>query len=252
MTVPVNYPPSDELRYQTLPNKTFIGIILDRSGSMSIVKEATIEAFNGFIASQQGTPGETYFTLAQFDGQAIDFLYEGRAASRVEPLNSMNYVPRGSTPLFDAIGIVADRAKKYVFENQRFDRKVLVIQTDGEENASREWTLTGVRSLLQELERAGWQIIYLGAGIDAFASLKQHFGTVSAQSISYNQDRGSTITMGNQVSATMDMYRASGVQQSADYNIAGTDVTVRDDTDATKSTSKPEAGKSSSKPRTKK
>lgn len=252
MTVPVNYPPSDELRYQTLPNKTFIGIILDRSGSMWSVRDATIEAFNGFIASQQGQPGESYFTLAQFDGKAIDFLYEGRAASRVEMLSHSNYVPRDSTPLFDAIGIVADRAKKYVSENG-FDRKVLVIQTDGEENASREWTLTSVQNLLRDLERAGWQIIYLGAGIDAFAGLKQYFGTVSAQSISYNKDRGSTITMGSQMANTVSAYAVTGVQQSDDLNIAGNDVTVRGNTGTdTKNTSKPEAGKSSSKPKTKK
>lgn len=251
MTVPVNYPPSDELRYQTLPNKVFIGIVLDRSGSMAVVKDATIEAFNGFVAEQQRQPGESYFTLAQFDGQAIDFLYEGRSASRVEFLNQHNYVPRGSTPLFDAIGIVADRAKQYVRPSQGFNRKVLVIQTDGQENASKEWSLAAVQSLLRELESAGWQIIYLGAGIDAFTGLKQYFGTVSAQSISYDKDRGSTISMGQQMANTVTNYMASGVQQRADLNISGTDVTVRGDTD-TKSTSKPKAGKSSSKPKTKK
>lgn len=235
MTIPV-------IRHQpqeTGDQKTYIAILLDRSGSMQIIKDATIEAFNGFIDGQKLQPGAAYFTLCQFDTEAIEFLYEVSTTPR--RLDATNYVPRGGTPLLDAIGTIVDHAKRYTTHPSPYDRHVLVIQTDGEENSSKEYNLDAVRKLLKELEEARWQIIYLGAGIDAYHDMKAHFGTQSASSYTYLATTQSAQTVGQQVTNSVTDYRASGAVASADWAVGNTDASVKERTEEEKKKLTPKA-----------
>lgn len=237
MTIPV-------IRHQPQEQgggKTYIAILLDRSGSMATIKEATIEAFNGFIRNQRNQDGVAYFTLCQFDSEAIEFLYE--AAGTPVELSSYNYIPRGSTPLLDAIGTIANHARQHA-RPMDYNRRVLVIQTDGLENASKEWSLEAVRSVLKELENTGWQIIYLGAGIDAYANMKAHYGTYSASSYSYAATPQSAQTVGRQVTNSVTSYRESGAVATADYNVGNTDAEVKERTEEEKKKLTPKAEKS--------
>src|SRR5438270_14074667 len=82
----------------------FVAVLLDRSGSMGDIREATISAFNGFLEGLRAQPGRSLVTLTQFDSESIDILYEARAAAAAPLLGAETYLPRGMTPLFDAAG----------------------------------------------------------------------------------------------------------------------------------------------------
>jgi len=144
----------------------FVTFVLDRTGSMAIRKQETISGFNSWMEVMETFPGDVIFTLIQFDSISIDFQFQHKLLTTVDPvrLNEELYLPRLWTPLYDAIGkAIIDTAKH--LEGEENDISVLmVIMTDGLENASKEWTLEGIKALIKEKTEAGWTFTYLGAG----------------------------------------------------------------------------------------
>lgn len=141
---------------------TDIIVILDRSGSMSSLRRDVEGGFDSFIAEQRKLPDPCLVTLTQFDTDGIELVYERKALADVPALQ---FVPRGGTPLLDAVGktITSTLTKPHA------ERVLVVIITDGQENASREWTKAGVKSLIEQQQKAGWAVIFLAANVDAFA-----------------------------------------------------------------------------------
>jgi hypothetical protein len=199
-------------------SKTYINFLLDRTGSMHEIKDATIEAFNGFVTNQVAQPGESFWTLTIFDSESIDRLYDALPGAEVPQLTSETYLPRASTPLLDAIGKTTREALEHA-KAHAYDRHVLVIQTDGHENASKEYSVEAVRKLLQEVEAQGWQIVYLGAGIDAFSEMKQAFGTLRASSVQYDRSAAGIAGMTLGLSDTVGRYRAGGDAVAEDLSV---------------------------------
>jgi len=155
---------------------TEIAYILDRSGSMQPMQEAAVAAFNDFIQSQIDVPGEARLTLVQFDDR-----YEVPIASlRIQDspqLTAATYVPRGSTALLDAIGRTIkdiDTRLQKLPATQQPAKVILAIFTDGEENASREYTAKHISDLihLYRTEKS-WEFLFLAANQDAIASATQ-------------------------------------------------------------------------------
>ena len=144
--------------------------ILDGSGSMSTVADEAMNGFNQFLKDQQAI-GEANLTLVWFD-TGYDVAYEGRL-SEAQPLTSWR---TGSwTALNDAIGKTFAQVKER-FTREKPEKVILAIQTDGMENASKEFTLQMVKNLIQEHEnKYGWTVIYLGAGLKS-ASQAQSLG----------------------------------------------------------------------------
>lgn len=144
---------------------TAIAVVLDRSGSMESVKADTISGFNSWLADQKAGDGagKVKFYLTLFDGTSVDHPYDGAKLSDVQPLTTATYVPRGATPLYDAIGAtIAD------METRKADRYLLVVITDGEENASTEYTHAAIKAKIEALEAAGnWTVVYLGSTLNA-------------------------------------------------------------------------------------
>jgi len=138
-----------------------ITIILDRSGSMGSVQAETVKGFNKFVREQDS---DALVSLHQFDapnGQAvIDATFQGQRAKGLK-LRSDQYAPRGWTPLLDAVG-------KVVSDIKAKGDHVVVIITDGLENASTEWTQDRVRKLIEQKREKGWQFVFMGAAIDAY------------------------------------------------------------------------------------
>lgn len=138
-----------------------IAFLLDRTGSMAPIAEVTCQTFNEFIASQRALPAKTLMTLVQFDSQSTDVLYDAVDISEVEDRTKRNYLPRGMTPLYDAVGELL-----MVTERADWQGKVLVvIQTDGQENSSVEWTVERVKAEIERLKAKGWEFMFLGAGL---------------------------------------------------------------------------------------
>ena len=144
-------------------DKVHVAILLDRSGSMMANKLETIDAFNQYVTKMQAKY-KGRFTVTQFDSQGIDTPQANVKLKEAKLLTETSYQPRGGTPLLDAIGKTVN-----AMDTEGYDNVVFVILTDGHENASQEYTRADIKALLEERDRRGWQVVYLGANQDAFA-----------------------------------------------------------------------------------
>lgn len=148
-------------------SRAHISVVLDRTGSMESIRDDTIGGFNSFLAAQQADANPTTLSLVQFDSQApFEVLQAFAPVASVPPLTRESYVPRGGTPLFDAIGrgiIDLDARLTAMPAAERPSRIVFVIVTDGQENASREFTGDQVRGMIASHRQAGWQFVFLSA-----------------------------------------------------------------------------------------
>ena len=122
---------------------THIVVILDRTGSMDSIRDDTIGGFNAFLSQQKAEPSFATLTLVQFDSQdSYEIVHRFKALDKVPDLTRETFVPRASTPLLDAIGRGINDLESSLAnlaEDHRPSRVVMVIITDGAENASREF-----------------------------------------------------------------------------------------------------------------
>ena len=151
-------------------NLTEIGFVLDRSGSMaSMAEEAIGDSMPSSNHSKQ-LPGDAKLTLVLFDHEYL-VMYDGCPIKEVLPLDKHTYVPRGSTALLDAIGrtinTIGERLDKTP-EPERPGKVIIVILTDGLENASQEFNSKQICWMIEhQREIYSWEFIYLGANQDA-------------------------------------------------------------------------------------
>lgn len=171
--------------------KTDISVLLDRSGSMASIAADTVGGFNRFLADQQAIPGEAVLTLAQFDTVGFDYIANAKPLKDVAPLTSETFVPRGGTPLHDAMGrlIVETGARlKAMAEHERPQNVVFVVITDGEENSSHEYTGPKIAQMVtHQRDIYKWQFVYLGANQDAVVAAS-HMGIPAMAAASYTAD----------------------------------------------------------------
>jgi hypothetical protein len=166
---------------------TLVTFLLDRTGSMGVVREATITGFNEYLESLVGE--DIRFTLVQFDSSSTDVLCANKPVAEVLPLTHETYQPRASTPLYDA-------ACKTIDAVQTDDKVIFVILTDGQDNCSRAFTHADLAERVRDKTAAGWQFVFLGAGIDAYA-VASSLGISRGSTMSYNKsDRGTRHTFG--------------------------------------------------------
>lgn len=153
-------------------NSTHVSYLIDRSGSMRQILKDTIGGFNTFIDGQRGEPGELTVTLAQFD-DIYDVLYQMVPITEVKNLTEKTFVPRGRTALLDSLArLITDtgRTLAALAEDQRPEKVLFIIQTDGEENASREYDNAKIKEMIDhQKDIYKWEFIYLGANQDAFS-----------------------------------------------------------------------------------
>lgn len=196
----------------TKPNSTLIAIILDRSGSMQSVKDATIKGFNEFLQGQKAVPGECKLSLVQFDDQ-YEVNYLAKNIQEATPLNHETYQPRGSTALLDAIGrtiIQTGKGLEGMAETDRPSKVIIVIQTDGFENASREFDKLKISDMIKhQRDVYQWEFIFLGAGQDAIMSAAS-IGISSATAMTYNNTETGTKAMYSTLSASISRSRSGG------------------------------------------
>lgn len=148
-----------------MKHKTLVNFILDKSGSMDSIKESTISGFNEYLKTlQKDEKSEYEFTLTLFDTR-VDTVCKEKAIRSVSRLNSESYKPNGNTALYDAV-CQTIRGTKI----RRGQTVINVIMTDGEENASTQYTEKDMQLLVHVLENQGnWSFVYLGANQDSFA-----------------------------------------------------------------------------------
>ena len=154
-------------------DRTHICMILDRTGSMESIKQDTIGGFNSYVAAQKSLPTPATFTLVQFDSQdPFEVIHKFTDIQMVPDLTGQTYMPRASTPLYDAVGRGINDLKASLGtlpEALRPQKIVMVIVTDGQENASREFTGAQVRKMIADAKEAGWQFVFLSADESAIS-----------------------------------------------------------------------------------
>ncbi len=164
---------------------TDITMILDRSGSMGRIHEQVIRSFNDFLTEQKAVEGEAKISLIQFDNE-YEVNYEGIDIQKAEDLNATTYMPRASTALNDAIGRTITNMKVRLKETN--DKVVVVITTDGMENASVEFRRAQIREMIKECEeKLGWKFMYLAADD---ASFDEYEGMGMERGRSFKSGRG--------------------------------------------------------------
>lgn len=148
--------------------KTEIIVITDRSGSMQSLARDVIGGYNKFLADQQAEPGEAKLTFVQFNDK-YEIVSSGVPVREAKPLTSVTYVPAGSTALLDAMGrTLAEQAARIATEKWA-ELVIVCVITDGEENASREYSKAKVQEMVKHCEENGWKFIFQAANVDAFA-----------------------------------------------------------------------------------
>jgi Mg-chelatase subunit ChlD len=202
-----------------MKDATHIAILLDRSGSMGVVKDETISGFNYFLKEQKAAGDNASLTLVQFDSESTDVVHEARPVLDVPDLNGNTYQPRGSTPLLDALGATINttgRTLAAIPETNRPDKVVFVIITDGEENASHKFTKTQVKEMINhQSEKYNWQFIYLGANQDAFAEAGA-LGIAMANAANFDADRIPMAYAGTAINVAR--YRRTAQAASLNYS----------------------------------
>lgn len=203
--------------------KTMICLILDRSGSMSGRETDVIGGVNGFIEKQKALPDPAAIAFVRFDTSAIERFRPMQDLHAVMPLNNVDYVPSGGTPLLDAVAETL-LSLENDWSRERPDRAIVVIVTDGMENSSRSHSKAQVRRMIEARQESGkWAFIYLGADVDAFHE-GAALGIWASNTAGYMKSAAGIGSSYNTVSETVSHIRATG--QTAAQNLGGT---IRED-----------------------
>lgn len=183
--------------------KTEIIVITDRSGSMGSIANDVVGGFNRFLRDQQAQPGEARMTYTQFDS-VYEVVYTARDIQSAEmPIFS----PRGSTALFDAIGRTLNEQGERIAKEKWAELVVVCIITDGEENASREYTRQRIQEMVKHAEANGWQFLFLAANQDAFTAARD-FGSAAKYAGNFQANSAGVAMAYTATSATVSAMRS--------------------------------------------
>lgn len=198
-----------------LKDYTHITVILDRTGSMQAIRDDTIGGFNAFLAEQQAQPGEATMTLVQFDSRdPYEVIHHFVPLAQVAELTRETFVPRATTPLLDAMGRGINDLERTLAgmpESHRPSRVVLVIITDGQENASREFSRPVIEKMIKEKQAEDWQFVFLSADLDAIGEALDR-GVAGQSVMGFDKSTESTAMAWASTSARIADYRAARSQ----------------------------------------
>lgn len=187
-------------------------MLLDRSGSMATLWNEALGSINGYV---KGLKGRTKIFVGAFDSVEPLVVLRETTLSKWKDITSEDVMPRGGTPLNDAAGKVLD---------QMFDEKpkkaILVIMTDGYENASKEYTKDAIKAKIKLAKDKGYETVFLGANFDKIEDFASGYGVDKNRTM--NITRSNLIdTMGQFSTATMGYFSADedgGVKLDASFS----------------------------------
>ncbi len=192
-------------------NLTELVFILDKSGSMSGLESDTIGGYNALLKKQKEEPGEAIITTVLFDDN-YELLHDRINVKGISPMTEKEYFVSGCTALLDAIGKTINKignVQRNTNEQERADKVMFVITTDGMENASIEYNYEKVKKMVErQKEKYGWEFIFIGANIDAISTAAK-FGISSDRAANYNADGQGTKLNYDVVSHAASELRAS-------------------------------------------
>ena len=204
----------------TKENLTSINVIIDQSGSMESLTTDTIGGFNTFLKDQKNVPGEAILTLCTFNHD-YRLVHDCVKLASVTDLTKETYRPSGNTALLDAMGATIDEVGRKLAampEEERPSKVIFLIITDGEENASRRYTLEQVRSMVtHQRDVYSWEFVFMGANIDAIGA-GTSLGVMASNSVNYVASKSGTHELYGSVSRSLGNYRVSSAKQVDFFN----------------------------------
>ena len=200
-------------------NLTEIVFILDRSGSMAGLEADTIGGFNAMIEKQREEPGQALVSTVLFDNDQ-EVIHDRVDIQRIRPMTRKEYYVRGCTALLDAVGGAIHHignVHKYAREEDRPEKTLFVITTDGMENASRKYSYERLKEMIQrQQEKYGWEFLFLGANIDA-AREAARFGIGADHAANYHADKVGTGVIYETVNEAITHVRCCAAPLSANW-----------------------------------
>ena len=201
-------------RRKKAQKRTVAHLLLDMTGSMLSSKQVTLSAVNEYLGSvRRGKDTQGFeFTLSLFNSDIrVRKHLDAVKAAKIEDLTGDTYLPDWNTPLYDAIGqTISDAAS----QTKKGDGTLIVIVTDGWENASREYTKDGIIRLIDEKQKDGWQFVYLAQNLDAMVAGAQ-LGVDPGNTVSY--DAASVSQAYAMMADLTAQFAASGSTRSAQF-----------------------------------
>jgi len=212
---------------KTDSQKLVVTYVLDETGSMMSLKDATISGFNEYVENLKRQQDEVIFSLLKFDSSHQTLVHDNVPVKEVKKLNAETYTPGAATPLYDAVAAAISSTERSLSQHT-VDHKhcsechaqlpetgkplvLVVIHTDGEENSSREHTLDGVKALIEQKRAEGWEFVFMGAGVDRWVGTSMGisagstftydhvpeahsmaFSAASLGTVAYSSSRGAT------------------------------------------------------------
>ncbi|HNE26214.1 MAG TPA: hypothetical protein PKZ68_02855 [Pseudomonadales bacterium] len=199
---------------------THITLLLDRTGSMEDIRDDVIGGFNAFLTQQKDVPEPTTFTLVQFDSQnPYELIHKAAPIHEVPTLTRDQYVPRASTPLYDAMGrgILYLEQRLAGLPNEVFpDKIIFVTVTDGHENASCEFDRPRVSRLIEEKKKLGWQFVFLSADMASFDDAR-NMGVEYGSSLMFSRSKRGSDAAWDSLSKKVREHR-SGLSEKIDFS----------------------------------
>lgn len=189
-----------------------VSLVLDETGSMDVCRDATIGGFNEYIDELSKRKERIRFTLTKFNSTKIEMVCDGLAVKDVARLNRDTYVPAAMTPLYDAIA----QTIRATEQSAKGDSVLLVVMTDGEENASHEYNRDRLLKLIQKKEKAGWTFVYLGANQDAWA-VGQSIGVPGGNTMTYAATPDGVPMAAAALAGSTVRFAAAGASQSRTF-----------------------------------
>ena len=212
-------------------NLTEIVFILDRSGSMGGLERDTIGGYNSLIERQKKEEGEAYISTVLFDDRC-EVLHDRVSLDKIQPMTDKEYYVRGCTALLDAIGGAIHHignVHKYAREEDRPEKTLFIITTDGQENSSHQYTYDKVKKMVErQKEKYGWEFLFLGANIDAIGEAGR-FGIKADRAVNYNCDSVGTAVNFKVLSEAVTRVRACAAPCEMKSALAGWDEDIRKD-----------------------
>ncbi|MCH2137893.1 MAG: VWA domain-containing protein [Phycisphaerales bacterium] len=190
--------------------RTELVMILDQSGSMARMRDVVVTSHNDFLSQQKQQEGELTFSRVWFNSLIFNEATNGRALDEARRLRRHEFCPGGATALLDAIGLTIEARP------EAHDVIVVVI-TDGLENASRRFTHEQIASMIRSCEEErGWEFVFLAAGLE-----------VAEQAVRMGLERKRAFNMGRSarshkegvdlLSLKLGRYRQTGRKSDLDF-----------------------------------
>jgi len=210
---------------------TEIVFILDRSGSMSGLEADTIGGFNSLIAKQKKEDGEAYISTVLFDDRS-EVLHDRVSLDKIKPMTDKEYYVRGCTALLDAVGGAIHHIgniHKYAREEDRPEKTLFIITTDGQENSSQRYSYGKVKEMVErQKEKYGWEFLFLGANIDAISEAGK-FGIRPDRAVNYECDSEGTVVNYQALSQAVSMVRCCASADEMEEALVGWDEDIKRD-----------------------